>query len=43
MRGEVKGSNVAELKINQGHTILKYVIKINLLLHKSESTKVMST
>jgi len=32
MYGEVKGSYVAELKINQGHTFLKNVIKIYILL-----------
>ena len=32
MCGEVKGSYVADLKINQGHTILYNVIKINILL-----------
>jgi len=39
MCGDVKGSYVAELKINQGHTILYIVIKINKLLQNFDQQR----
>jgi len=39
MCGEVKDSYVAELKINQGHAILKNVIKINILLQNFDQLR----
>ena len=37
--GKVKGSYVAELKINQGHTILYIVIKTNKLLQNFDQQR----
>ena len=39
MCGDVKGIYVAELKINQGHNYLYYVIKINILLHNFDQLR----
>jgi|TARA_B110000093_G_C12929085_1_gene392647 hypothetical protein len=39
MCGELKGSYVAEFKINQGHIILKNVIKINILLQNFDQLR----
>ena len=36
---EVRGSYVPELKINQGHTILYFVIKINKILHNIDQLR----
>ena len=39
MCGDVKGSYVAKLKINQGHTILLNVIKIYKLLQNFDQLR----
>ena len=39
MCGEVKGSYVADLKINQGNTNLYNVIKINILLQNFDQLR----